>query len=95
VTYFSRKQLIETLEIEEDFLLSLEREEIVVADAPSADEFSEEMLERVRVAFNLVRELEVNLPGVSIILHMREQMADLRRQLDALAAASRARTGRG
>jgi hypothetical protein len=39
------------------------------------------MLERARVAHNLVQELDVNLPGVSIILRMREEIADLRHQM--------------
>jgi hypothetical protein len=84
--YYTRTQLIEVLKIGDDILLSLEEEEIVVCDAPEdvAEDFTEIMFERVRVAMNLMEELEVNLPGVAVILRMREDMAEQRRVIDAL-----------
>ena len=42
------------------------------------------MLERVRVAYNLVHDLDVNLPGVAIIVQMREEMSGLRHRLESL-----------
>jgi MerR family transcriptional regulator/heat shock protein HspR len=88
VTFYTRKQVMELLEIDDGFLVSLEREEIVIHDAPSesAGEFSEQMLERARVAQNLVRDLDVNLPGVAVIVRLREEMAGLRRRLEQLLA---------
>ena len=83
MSFYSRRQVVELLEIEDEFLASLEQEEIVEIDAPASSEgdFSELMLERVRVADSLVRDLEVNLPGVAIILRLREEMAELRHAL--------------
>lgn len=83
MSHYTRRQLIELLEIEDAFLVALEREEIVTGDLEPGPEagYSERMLERVRVAHNLVQELDVNLPGVSIILRMREEMAELRHQM--------------
>ncbi len=84
--YFSRTQVVEILSIEESFLVMLEQEEIVQIDAQdtAADaHYSEMMLERARVADNLVHELDVNLAGVAVILQMRENLADLRHQLEA------------
>ena len=49
------------------------------------------MLERVRVAQNLVRDLDVNLPGVAIIIRMREDMSDLHHRMAELAAALKGR----
>ena len=96
MNYYTRKQVVELLEIDEGFLVSLEREEIVLRDAPAgaSAEFSERMLERVRVAQNLVADLDVNLPGVAVILGMREEMSDLRQRLAELAHELR-RTPRG
>ena len=37
-----------------------------------------------RVAYNLVQELEVNVPGATIIVRMREEMADLRHRVEQL-----------
>ena len=86
MTFYTRKQVMELLEIDDGFLVSLEREEIVVRDAPSESpgEFSEQMLERARVAQNLVRDLDVNLPGVAVIVRLREEMAGLRRRLEQI-----------
>ena len=80
---YTRRQVLELLEIEDTFLVALELEEIVMDDAGSGQDpgYSELMLERARVAHNLVQELDVNLPGVSIILRMREEMAELRHQM--------------
>lgn len=38
--------------------------------------------ERLRVISVLMREMDVNLPGVEVILHMREELMSLRRQFD-------------
>ena len=83
-SYYTRTQILETLEIDADFLVLLEREAIVVCDAPSevAGEFSALMLERVRVAYNLTHELDVNLAGVAIIVRMRERMQGQRQHIE-------------
>ncbi len=83
MTFYTRKQLVEMLETDEGFLLALEREEIIVGDAPAGatGEFSERMLERARVAHNLVADLDVNLPGAAIIVRLREEMAELRHRM--------------
>jgi hypothetical protein len=91
VTFYTRKQVIELLEIDEGFLVSLEREEVVTRDAPdeSQSDFSELMLERARVARTLMRDLEVNLPGVAVIVRLREEVSTLRRHLEQLLADRR------
>lgn len=90
--YYSREQVIEILGVDEGFLLELEREEILYCDDPEhAGRYSEQMLERARVADNLVHELEVNLPGVAVIVRMREHLAELRHHVEDLAAELRTR----
>ncbi len=86
MTYYTRRQVFELLEVDEVFLVSLEREDIVLRDAPpeAEGEYSERMLERIRVAQNLVRDLEVNLPGVAVIVRLREEMVGLRRHMEDL-----------
>ncbi len=39
-------------------------------------------LERLEVVLNLTRELGVNLAGIEIILHMRERMIEMERQME-------------
>lgn len=95
MTYYTRKQLIELLEIDDGFLVALEQEEVVAHDAPAGGgEFSEQMLERVRVAHTLVRDLDVNLPGVAVIVRLREEVSGLRRRLEQVLAELR-RSGSG
>lgn len=91
MSFYTRKQVIEILEIDEGFLVALEQEEVIASDAPAdmAGDFSEQMLERVRVAHNLVRELDVNLPGATIIVRMREEISELRHRVEALLAELR------
>jgi hypothetical protein len=94
MNYYTRRQLVDVLQVGDDFLISLEEEEIVTRDAPDdiAGEFSEIMLERVRVAANLVEELEVNLPGVAVIIRMREEMAGQRRAIEKFVIRLRSST---
>jgi len=93
--FYTRIQLVELLEIDTGFLEDLEREEIVQPDAaPAAEgEFSERMLERARVAYNLVYELDVNLAGAAIIVRMREDMSGLQHQIEELLNQLRGRSG--
>ena len=52
------------------------------------------MLERARVAHNLVNELDVNLAGAAIIVRMREEIGTLRPQLEELLRELRERLQR-
>ncbi len=85
MNYYTQTQLIERLRVGDDFIVALEEEHILIRDAPEEvhEEFSEIMLERARVAVNLVEELEVNLPGVAVIIRMRESMAEQRRTIES------------
>jgi len=59
------------------------------------DGFSVEEVELMRVARVLVRELEVNWPGVEIILHMRDELLATQRQVAELLELLRARERSG
>ena len=85
--YYTRQQIAELLETDDGFVVALESEEVIVADAPpgSSGEYSERMLERVRVAENLVHELDVNMAGAAVIVRMREELAELRKRVRDLA----------
>jgi len=84
--YYTRTQLIRVLELDPDFLNRLEHESIVERDAPPGipGDFSEQMLERARVAQNLVHDLDVNLAGASIIVRLREQLLSQRKRVERL-----------
>ncbi len=92
--FYTREQILELVGIDTVFLIDLEREEIVSGDAPEEGGYSERMLERARVAHELVHELDVNVEGAAIIVCMREELAALRRDLAALADEVRRLRGR-
>ncbi len=85
--YYHRKQLLEIFEFEEKFLDELESEELIVCsrvDNSGCKLYDDCQFQRVRIIVNLTRELEVNLPGVEVILQMRENMLSMRRQFDQI-----------
>ena len=81
---YTLRQLCELLDLEESIAAELVRESVLVADA-DRDAFSDDMLERARVARELVVELEVNVAGVAVIVRMREELVALRRMAGELA----------
>ena len=65
-----------------------------VLPAPLERDYSDDEAELVRVARVLVRELEVNVPGVEVILRMRAEILALRRQMtEVLRGLQEARRG--
>ncbi len=88
---YTLREIAEILGLDLVFLDELEREEILSPDVEAADpdalgaRYSERMLERARIAHELVHELEVNLAGASVILRLREEMVVLRQSVRVLA----------
>ena len=81
--FWTVKEVIEVFEVDERFLSDLEEEELI---CPLCREdstvFPAEEMEKLRLAKVLVDEMGVNLPGVEVILHMRQMMFDMRKQFD-------------
>ncbi len=83
--YWTIKEVTRIFQVDEQFISRLEQEEIVCsvcAENPSDRLFSSEELEKLRLAKILMEEMDVNLPGVEIILNMRRNMFDMRKQFD-------------
>ncbi len=57
--------------------------------------FSDEDVERVRAIKRLIDDLGVNLAGAEVILHMREQMEAMRRELEWLRRSMAEQPGNG
>jgi hypothetical protein len=85
VNVYTREQVLELVGMDASFLVALEHEEIVCFDVAEPGCYSERMLERARVAHELVEELDVNVEGAAIIVRMREEIATLHRDLAGLA----------
>ncbi len=85
--FWTITEVVELLEIEESFLLELEEEEVicpVCRDQPPKRLFRSSDLERLRLAKALVEDMGVNVAGVEVILRMRQNMIEMRRQFDAI-----------
>lgn len=82
-----------------DFEL-FEREHLITIKRTLDDEpvISSIDVERARLAVLLIRELDVNLPGAEVIVHMRDDMIAMQRQfgeiLEALVGELRATLSR-
>jgi MerR family transcriptional regulator/heat shock protein HspR len=85
--YYLKKQVIEIFDLDEKFLDELEAEELIrsLELEPYRERvFSVQDVERIRIIANLVKQLDVNLPGVEVILEMRANMIRMRRQFDEI-----------
>ncbi len=80
-------EVIEIFQIEREFLDNLEEEEIVcpICHEKSKEKlFSSKDLENLRFAKILFEEMDVNLPGIEVILQMRKNILAMRKQFDAI-----------
>ena len=85
--YWTIEEVVEIFEIQESLLDDLEAEEIICPacfDDPPKKRFVAGELEKLRLAKILMDEMDVNLPGVEIILRMRQDMFNMRRQFDKI-----------
>jgi MerR family transcriptional regulator/heat shock protein HspR len=88
--YYRREQVIEIFGLQETFLDELEREELIscsIVEQSEGKTYTIDQIERIRIISNLVDDLEVNLPGVEVILQMRENMILMRHQFDQILEA--------
>jgi MerR family transcriptional regulator, heat shock protein HspR len=85
--FWSVKKVLEVFEVDERFLTDLEEEELVCPlcrEGSPIKVFPPEEMEKLRLAKVLVEDMGVNLPGVEVILRMRQMMFDLRQQFDEI-----------
>jgi MerR family transcriptional regulator/heat shock protein HspR len=87
--YFPLADAAARLGCSEDFIEVLEREGLIHLKRTLDDVLviSAEGLERVRFITLLTEELEVNLPGAEVILHMRDDMIAMQRQFEEILAS--------
>lgn len=85
--FWTLKEVIEIFQVDEMFLSDLEEQEVLCptcAEGKRTKLFSTYDLENLRLAKLLVEDMEVNLPGVEIILRMRQNMLEMRKQFDTI-----------
>ena len=80
-------EVMELFQLEESFIAELEEEEILCptcSEQGHAKLFAASELEKLRIAKTLIEDMDVNLPGVEIILRMRRDMIRMREQFDSI-----------
>jgi MerR family transcriptional regulator/heat shock protein HspR len=88
--YVRVREVCLQLEIDDQTLSAWVDEGLVdLRPAPMADEplVSAEDADRMRLIALLMREMDVNLAGVEVILHMREEFLAMQRQFDEVLHA--------
>jgi DNA-binding transcriptional MerR regulator len=87
--YFRISEVTTLCSVSEDFVLTLEQESLITCVIRKKERlYPLDQVDRIRVAHNLIGDLGVNLEGVAVALHMREQIIGMRRQLLKLMNAS-------
>ena len=98
--YVKITEVVSELHVDTDFLRTLESEDLIHLKPTLEGDLviSAEDVERVRLVVLLTGELDVNLPGVEVIMHMRDSMLAMQQQfsevLDALVEEMRRRVRR-
>ena len=85
--FYTITEVLEIFQIKERLLFDLEEEEIVCptcTDDLQTKMFSTDQMERLRIAEILVEDMGVNIAGVEVILRMRQNMFEMRRQFDKI-----------
>jgi MerR family transcriptional regulator/heat shock protein HspR len=96
--YLKVSEVITQIHVDDEFLRLLEQEDLIHPKRTLEGDvvISVEDAERVRVVHTLTSELEVNLAGVEVIMHMRDTMLAMQRQfseiLDELVEEMRRRS---
>jgi MerR family transcriptional regulator/heat shock protein HspR len=85
--FWTVTEVVEFFQIDETFLSELEEEDIVCPickERPATKLFPPSELEKLRLVKVLYEDMGVNLPGIEVILRMRQSMFDMRHQFDAI-----------
>jgi len=77
-TWLTREELRVTLGVEDDFIVALEREQILVCEEPG--HYAPAMLQRVRFCQSLHDDLGVNLEGLAVAMQLLDTIRAERRQ---------------
>jgi len=78
VRFVSRQEVQTALDVDEEFLLALEQEEIVACERQG--DYAPATVERIRICYTLHEELGVNFAGLEVALRLLDTIQDERRQ---------------
>ena len=83
--YFRIADIVETCDVSVEFIRALEQEHLIKSVRRRRLKcYPQDQVDRIRVAQVLIGEMGVNLAGVEVALHMREQLISMRRELTVI-----------
>jgi hypothetical protein len=82
--FVTRGELLAALAVDEEFLIALEREEIVRVETQGL--YSSATVERIRICQTLHHDLGVNLAGLEVALNLLDRIRSERRQFQGVLA---------
>ncbi len=84
VSYLMISAVAERFDIHPQTLRLYEREGLITPKRSNGNTrlYDEETLRRLEIVLTLTREMGVNLAGVEVVLNMREQMDQMRHEMD-------------
>ncbi len=87
--YLKVTEVLAQLHVDSEFLRDLEQEDLIHLKRSSEGDLviSADDVERARLVILLTAELDVNLPGVEVIMHMRDSMLAMHRQFSQILDA--------
>ncbi len=87
--YVKVTEVVSELHVDSDFLQTLAAQELIHLKPTLEGDLviSSEDVERVRLVLLLTGELDVNLAGVEVIMHMRDSMVAMQKQFSDLLDA--------
>lgn len=92
--YFRISEVVTVCSVTREFILSLEQESVITSVTRKKEKvYPLDQVDRIRVAHNLMGEMGVNLEGVEVALHMREQIMAMRRELARMMSRLRKQRG--
>ncbi|MGH7845730.1 MAG: chaperone modulator CbpM [Candidatus Binatia bacterium] len=86
--YLRISEVTEICGVNKDFVLRLEKENLIAPVVQRRQKlYPLDQVDRVRVAHVLFAELGVNLEGIEVALHMRDQLISMHRRLHRVLRA--------
>jgi DNA-binding transcriptional MerR regulator len=86
--YLRMSDITEICGVKKEFVVRLEKEHLIFPVVQRRQKlYPLEQVDRVRVAHVLFSELGVNLEGIEVALHMRDQLISMHRRLDRVLRA--------
>lgn len=79
------KEVVSITKVNKETILSYENEGLITPLKEEGENvYSEDDIEKIRMINRLISDLGVNLPGVEVILNMREQMINMQDEFETM-----------